>query len=132
MRIRHHIDKLPSWLPTVLTLAVILWLTLARKPLGDTELPLFPGADKIVHALMFGFLTVILLLDHSRSRGWSIPTAKRAAVAALSSTALGVAIEFMQKWMHAGRGFEIADMIADLAGSVIAATLVIILSHRHT
>lgn len=118
---RRVVAKLPPWILTSLTVALILWLTLAPKPLGDEEIPLFPGADKLAHAIMFGFLTTMELLDFQRRRKFRPTAAATAAIAAILSAAFGVAVEYMQRAMQLGRGFETEDMVADAIGAVLAA-----------
>ncbi len=68
--LRKQTSKLPPWILSILTVALILWLTLAPDPLGDDSPRLFPGADKVAHAIMFGFLTVVQLLDRQRRQEW--------------------------------------------------------------
>lgn len=102
---------------SVITLVIILWLTLAPNPLGREEIPVSPGADKIVHGLMFGFLTFVILLDWARSRDFASVRWPICLVAALFSTALGTGIEFLQRSMHLGRSFETYDIVADTVGS---------------
>lgn len=106
-----------------MTVASILWLTLAPDPLGDDAPRLFPGADKVAHAIMFGFLTAMVLLDRQRKNGWAPVSAPSAWGAAAFSTALGVAIEVAQLMMALGRGFEVADMAADAAGAALCALI---------
>lgn len=112
-----------KWWPTVVTLAAVLWLTLAPDPVPDTGIPLFPGADKVVHAIMFGFLSVMLLLDYQRKHGWRETGSGVMLIAAFISSALGILIEFIQRWMAMGRGFDPGDMVADVAGVVICVFL---------
>jgi len=111
----------PPWIPSILTVALILWLTLAPKPLGDNSPDLFPGADKVVHALMFAFLTGVLIVDYVRRRHWRSAPPGIIWGSAAASAALGVAIEYAQEWMAIGRGFETADMAADAAGALLCA-----------
>lgn len=118
---RKALSKVPRWSFTIFTTLLILWLTLAPDPLGDDAPQLFPGADKIVHAMMFGFLTLMILLDRERSRHWKALPAKWVIGAAAASTLLGILIEVAQRLMDMGRGFEIADMVADTLGTVICA-----------
>ncbi len=124
------LSRLPAWLLTAATLALIFWLTLSPKPFGDEDLPLFPGADKIAHTLMFGFLTAMILLDHQRCRDWRRSTSRQAVTAAVISSLIGIVIEFIQKWMNQGRGLEIADMASDVIGASLVATLWLMLQ-RH-
>ena len=116
---RVFLSKLPAWLLTILTLLAIFWLTLAPKPLGDEPPALFPGADKIVHALMFGGLVAMMLLDWQRKHYWEKIGWQRVIVSALLSSVLGVVIEFAQVNMDFGRSFEISDMLADTAGAFL-------------
>lgn len=117
------LSKLPGWSLSIATLVAILWLTLAPEPVGDVDIPLFPGADKVVHAIMFGGLTLMLLLDRKR-RDWTqrVPRLFIPAAALLSS-AIGLLVEFAQGWMGLGRSFDMMDFPADSAGAVVAAIL---------
>ena len=112
-----------TWWPTMIVIAVILYATLNDNPLGADELPIFPGADKVVHAIMFGFLSVMLLLDYQRKHGWRETGSGVMLIAAFISSALGILIEFIQRWMAMGRGFDPGDMVADVAGVVICVFL---------
>lgn len=114
---------LPRWVASGVCLAAILWLTLAPRPAGDIDVPLFPGADKLVHAVMFGGLAVVATFDvwhHSHARPFSryVPW-----VMAAAATLVGVAIEYLQRAMDMGRGFDPMDMLADLAGALTAALI---------
>lgn len=121
--LRKQTSKLPPWIFTTLTTLLILWLTLAPDPLGDNSPDLFPGADKVVHAIMFGFLTVMTLVDYQRRRAWRPVAGKTIWTAAAASSLLGIMIEFIQRAMDMGRGFEVADMCADVAGACLCALL---------
>ena len=122
-RIKGFLAVLPAWLLTGITVAVILWLTLAPDPLGDDAPHLFPGSDKVAHAIMFGYLTVMVLLDRQRTSGWRRLRARFVWSCAIGAAIFGILIEFMQLAMAMGRGFELADMAADCAGAAICALL---------
>lgn len=72
-----------------MVLAVILWLTLAPQPLPDAGGSWldFPGADKVVHALMFGALALVLAVDLS---GRECGALSRRALPAAALIAIGV------------------------------------------
>lgn len=113
-----------------MVLAAILWLTLSPSPLGEEEIPLFPGADKLVHGLMFFGLCGVLMFDTARaSRRGRLSIAEVAALAAVA-TGAGIMIEYLQRWMQLGRSFDVIDMWSDAAGAFVAASLWI-LFHRH-
>ena len=116
-KIRGSLSRWPRWILSVITVLAILWLTLAPKPLGDEPPPLIPGADKLAHSIMFGGLVWMMLLDWQRSHEWRKVDIKYAFCVASISSLFGIFIEILQKFMGLGRGFEIADIIADIIGS---------------
>ena len=116
-KVRMSLSKLPPAILSGITLLAILWLTLAPKPLGDNAPTLFEGADKVVHGLMFGFLTAIMLLDWQRIHCWQRVTWGQATLYATCTSFIGMAIEFAQEYMSLGRGFEGSDILADTIGA---------------
>lgn len=110
------LQRWPKWTATALTVGVILWLTLSSRPVGDVDVPVFPGIDKAVHGIMFGWLAMMLIMDWGKQRGQraGLPGA---FVCAVLSAAFGVGIEFLQASMSLGRSYEVADMYADAAGA---------------
>lgn len=116
--------RVPAWVATIITLGAILWLTLARDPLPDNDLPTFPGIDKVVHAIMFGWLTLVMCWDWYVSRRCRL-VPLQIALCALLSILLGGAIEIAQGAMGFGRSADIWDFTADTIGSlaVMAALL---------
>ena len=118
---RKLLGKIPSGLLSVLVVAVILWLTLAPHPTGSLRIQLFPGADKVVHALMFGFLSVIVLLDIMKKKGWKTVSLPTIAIVAFGCALFGIGIELVQRAMGLGRTFEALDILADSFGAVAGA-----------
>ena len=119
------LQKLPPWTLTIVCSAAILYLTLMPEPLPDGTPMLFPGADKLVHAIMFGGLTYCILVDYRRRRrnNNSKVSTKIRVTAAIASTAAGAAIELAQILTGAGRSGDLLDLLADAAGAFIAAFL---------
>lgn len=74
--------------------------------------------DKWVHALVYGVFAVLLfLLLHRRSIyavWWAIGL----------SGFYGTLMEFLQAFMARGRSFEVADMLANWLGALLAVLLV--------
>lgn len=122
-RLKHILSKIPTGVLSGITIAVILWLTLAPHPTGDLDLPLFPGADKVVHAIMFGFLAFVILLEDMKRRGWKMVSLPVIAVVAFAVSAFGAGVEVIQRAMGLGRAFEILDIFADAGGAFAASGL---------
>lgn len=115
--------RILSWWPSGLTFATVLWLTLSPDPVPQSSVPLFAGADKIVHAIMMGGLTGAVIFDYKRNiAGKNRPVPKGATLAIACGVALFSCIdEVMQQQMHLGRSGDVADLVADLVGIAIAA-----------
>lgn len=124
--IGHLLAMLPPWLLSGLTAAAICWLTLSPDPLGDVKPELFPGADKVVHAVMFGGLELMLVVDMMRRRGWRRVSRGFLLFSGLGTSLFGVIIEILQRWMNLGRSFDIIDIVADVSGVAAVILLCII------
>ena len=121
-RLGAAITRLPAGTLTILTILAILWLTLAPDPLPSTGMKLFPGADKVVHACMFGGLFFMVYLDRDgtyrkRRIRWNPAQRMQFTIfAAMGCALFGGAIELAQDadWL---------DFVADGAGVALAAVL---------
>lgn len=110
--------RFPAFSGTLLVLSAILYLTLAPQPLPDADLPLFPGVDKIVHAVMFAVLSFFALVDARLWRGRRLSLAAAVGIA-LGAAVAGGLIELLQAAMAMGRGAEWLDFAADSAGALL-------------
>lgn len=119
-RFRKLIAKIPTGLISGLTIALILWLTLAPHPAGDIRLPLIPGADKVIHMVMFGFLTFVVLLEWMKHRRWAMLPLPLVGAVSIACALFGLGDELVQRAMGLGREFETLDILADTAGAIAA------------
>lgn len=115
------LHKLPPYTFTVVIMAIILYLTLVPKPLPDNDIELFPGADKVVHAIMFGALTGAIALDRALMSGMKALSAGGLIAYALIGSVTGGVIELLQGALGMGRSADVCDFVADTLGAVLAA-----------
>lgn len=122
---------LPANLPWLLVLLAILYLTLVPQPLGEEELPLFPGADKLAHFIMFGALTGSFIYDRWRfDRELAL---RGALIVALCSAMTGGIVEWLQAAMNLGReGNDLLDALANVLGAFAAVPVCSALRWIHT
>lgn len=116
-----YIRRLPSWSFTVIAVMVILYLTLVPRPLPDNDIRWWKHSDKIAHALMFGFLYMAVYIDCRRQ--YLKISAVTMAVTALVIIFFGGMTEVLQQIMAMGRGGDVYDWLADVAGVVFALLL---------
>ena len=118
--IKRWLEWVPAWMLTGVVALAIAWLTLAPVPPEAVHLELFKGADKWVHAIMFGALTSCIMLDRQRHACWHELTPAFAFMSGGVSTLAGVAIEYLQRYMEPGRSYDPGDIAADAGGALVA------------
>ena len=113
---QRFIRHIPPYLPTAMVLAAILYISLAPNPMPD-EIPLllFPGADKIIHFIMYCALTGTFCFDYYR-RGLLNSELQTLATALVVSIIIGGVIELLQGYMGIGRSNDWWDFAANTAG----------------
>ena len=104
--------------PSALVVAFILYATLSSAPTADISLMLFPYADKLIHAIMFGGLTGAVAFDCRRS-GMSLTRPLMLAIAACVAV-FGALDEFAQALLTEVRSGDGFDWLADVAGILVA------------
>lgn len=135
-KINSLLQYIPPYQPTIAVLVAVLYLTLLPQPLGEEEIHLFEGADKVIHFIMFGGLTGTFIFDR-----WRIGhplCVWQALLVALCSALLGALVEYLQYAMHFGRtGNDPMDVLANSIGSFTAVPICrmlhwinIIIKHR--
>ncbi len=115
--------RLPAWVLTGIIVTLIAYLTLVPRPLPDVDIKLFPGVDKVVHAIMFGALSGAILLDWSRRRSFKSLTLMIGGIAFVVSSLAGGLIELLQGAMGLGRGCDQWDFAADCVGAFIGVSV---------
>ena len=109
-----------AYWPTLIVVAVILYATLLPDPMPVDDMSLFPNADKLIHAIMFGGLAGAVAFDYSRCHGRIRPPRMVMIAAAVGAALAGGLIELLQDAMGMGRGAEWADFAADSLGALLA------------
>lgn len=128
MNVKRLIYRCPDWIFSIIVVLAILYLTLVPKPLPDIDIPLFPGADKVVHAIMMMGMMWCIGFDLMRHKSLStavVPKA-RIVIALLCTIVFGGAIEMIQGAMGIGRGEDIYDFLADVIGALMGFIVIVI------
>lgn len=123
--LRLLIRGLPAWTLSIVCLLAILYLTLWPDPLQGTHIELFEGADKVVHGIMMMGMILCMGLDALRKKAaHRLDDSVRAPkgllfVYFLIVSLFGGAIELLQGAMGMGRGEDMMDFLADVAGAFV-------------
>lgn len=112
-----------KYIPTgLLSLAVTLlvaYFSLSSDPLGS-DLPLFPGADKVAHFLMYFFTTLVYLYDYTRKKFPHHTKANKELLIMVIAMVLGLLMECCQLSLTVDRAFEVEDIVANCSGAAAA------------
>ena len=90
------------------------------------KIPLFTGADKIIHTLMYSGLTwlVCWMIYAEKKHLWYYLTV-------LLTISWGVIMELCQLNMHLGRSFDYFDILGNSIGTLLGLLIYIAIINRH-
>lgn len=114
-----RMSELRRWGPSIAWGALILTATSLPGALFK-DAPVIPGADKVVHATMYGILAFLAWRAGSASE--SKPSFLRAVLVLMAVAFFAAADEWHQQYVP-GRSTEVADWLADMAGAAAGITL---------
>jgi VanZ family protein len=94
-------------------------------PQDFPQLPLFEGADKVVHFMMYFIFSLLLC--------WAVKTElnyTRLFLTIPVTIGWGIFMEIMQFEMHLGRSFDIYDILANSTGVFVGVILYVIATYK--
>lgn len=124
------LDKIPRFLTSAVVTAGVLYLTLAPRPFGSVRIPLFEGADKVMHFMMFLAMAFAYHFDFRRGKK-PVDEARLMGWIFVSLSAFGGLIELAQWKMRMGRSGDWYDLLADIAGAVYGIILAWLISAKN-
>lgn len=124
------LDRIPRFLTSAVVTAGVLYLTLVPRPFGSVRIPLFEGADKVVHFMMFFAMAFAYHFDFRRGKK-PVDEARLMGWIFVSLSAFGGLIELAQWKMRMGRSGDWYDLLADIAGAVYGIILAWLISAKN-
>ena len=111
---------LRAYAVSIMTFAAIVYLSFFRPPRVE-PLEQVIGFDKLVHALMYGFLAFVIGWEYRRDHRVRPLLPRRLWVfSAALPIGLGLAIEILQGTLTAYRSCDVWDFVADTIGVLLA------------
>ncbi len=111
--------KIPTGVLTLLTLILICYVSLDDNPFDVNDVQLFYGADKVVHAIMYGFLTMVMIYEMTKGLYFFKPNWQLYICLIAFNCLFSTLIESLQELMDLGRCYDIYDIIANCSGVII-------------
>lgn len=120
--------SIPQWYRVFLSMIYLgIIALLSLLPTNDLpQIPIFAGADKIIHALMYAGLTLLIC--------WMIYAERKQSMyylIVLFSISWGIVMELCQSYMHLGRSFEYFDILGNSIGTFIGLCIYIMIIIRY-
>lgn len=119
--------SIPQWLRITISLAYLSFIAFLSlmPPDGLPDIPLFRGADKLIHTCLYFGLTLLACWSmHAEIKhGWYY-------VIAIFSISWGVFMEVFQSMMHMGRSFDPYDILGNSVGTVIGVLIYVMLAQQ--
>ena len=119
--------SIPQWLRIMLSLIYLMIIAfLSLLPPNDfPDIPLFPGADKVVHTCLYLGLTWLACWSmHSEVKHiWYF-------LIILFSIGWGTIMEIFQYLMHMGRSFDVYDILGNSIGTFIGVLIYILMAQQ--
>lgn len=125
---RKILQKLVNYKFTILTLGIIIFLSLAgSNNINTPNIFKFKNSDKLVHFGMYGFLTLIYLMERTGFLKKKTSKNKTKWFYVLWIIIIGAIIEIVQP-IIAGREKDIWDFIANTSGVILAYLTFLVIS----
>ena len=109
-----------AFVPTIIVLVVITYLSLAKNPVHSQEFYIFEGADKLVHGCMYLGLVWIGCFDIYRVSKFTAP---KLILLVCGAIVWGGLMELLQGAMSMGRSADWYDFLANGCGAILGLIL---------
>lgn len=109
--------NIPVGTLSVIAIAIIAYLSLARDPLGASHVSLFKHSDKVAHFLMYFMATYAFTIDYAKFKLPHHTKLNHELALMASAMLLGLIMEVLQLTMKIGRGYDIIDILFNCLGA---------------
>lgn len=116
---KNFLYGIPAYLPTIVALLLLFYLTLVPQPLPPMEVTML-NADKLVHVAMMWCVSATIMFDYKRrERQRLLPLSVRLYIM-VGTIALGALIELAQGTDFINRGCDVWDGVANAVGCILS------------
>lgn len=110
--------RIPVGALSIFSVVLIAYLSLDGNPFNASEMRLFPGADKVIHALMYLVLSTVFVFDYARYMYPRKLSIWQTCLCPLCAFVYSLLMEALQAMTDAGRTADVWDAVANCLGAV--------------
>ena len=118
-KMKEFLYKIPAYLPTVIVLILLFYLTLDPQPLPPIDVPML-NFDKVVHIIMMGGVSFAIMFDYKRRERQRVLPLSVKLYVLVGTIALGAFIELAQGTDFIHRGCDLWDGVANALGCLLS------------
>jgi VanZ family protein len=108
------------WKSIVWALFILILCGIPGNQISKVKLIEIPHFDKFVHFFFYFIFTLLLISENNSQKHHRKVTVDAILISALISLSYGALIEILQKVLFVNRSGDIADMVANTAGFLVA------------
>lgn len=114
---KHILKAIPVGVLSALAVLLVAYFSLDADPLGDTNLMLFPGSDKVGHFLLYLGTAMVFILDYAKFKLPHHTKLNMELMYTCCAMVLGLIMEVGQLVLSNGRTYDMLDVVANCLGA---------------
>lgn len=115
---KSFILSIPKGLPSALAIAIMLFFTFARNPLGVNSLKVFPYAEQVGHLVLYFVVALVFILDYAKARLPHHSKLNQEIVLAATASVLSLLMEIGLMFHTNGYNYDLTNWAAGTVGAI--------------
>ena len=116
---KNFILSIPKGLPSAIAILLTLYISFTKNPFGLNALKVFPHADLVGQALLYFFLTLMLILDYAKAVLPHHSKVNKEIVIAAAATVLAMVTEITMDIKQVSN-YQMTKVVAAAIGAGLA------------
>ncbi len=116
---KSFILSIPKGLPSAIMIALMVFFTFAKNPLGVNSLKVFPFAEQVGHLVLYFIIALVFILDYAKARLPHHSKVNQEIGLAASAATLSLIMEIGLMW-KTGFNYDMNNVVAATIGAALA------------
>ena len=117
---KSFILSIPKGVPTIITLILVFYFTLAANPFGINALRIFPYAKQGGHFILYFVVASVFIMDYAKSKLPHHSKINHEIALATVAAVLSFVMELALMWYTDGYYYDITNVYAACLGALVA------------
>ena len=117
---KSFILSIPKGVPTIITLLLVFYFTLAPNPFGINALRIFPYAKQLGHFILYFVVASVFIMDYAKGKLPHHSKINHEIALATVAAVLSFVMELVLMWWTDGYYYDITNVYAACFGALVA------------